>query len=81
MKKVYIVKRGDVIHQASSNLKAAYDCLVSHQTEMDVNYLRSYMQLTRIFKKVNHYYVPSNSGPRWEILLLHVFTQFINLKP
>lgn len=76
MKKTYIVKRGDVIYQVSSNLKAAYDCLASHKSEMDTSYLRSYMQLTRIFKKVNHYYVPSNSGPRWELLLFPIVTQF-----
>ena len=76
MKKAYIVKRGDVIHQVSSNLKASYACLVNHKSEMDVSYLRSYMQLTRIFKKVNHYYVPSNSGPRWEILLCPIVSSF-----
>ena len=77
MSKAYIVKRGDVIYQVSSNLKAAYECLVSHQSEMDVTYLRSYMQLTRVFKKQLFFHVPSNSGPKWELLFFPVATQFI----
>lgn len=76
MSKSYIVKRGDVIYQVSSNLKAAYDCLESHKPEMDVTYLRSYMQLTRVFKKQSFFHVPSNSGPRWELLLFPIITQF-----
>lgn len=76
MKKVYILKRGDVLYQISSNLKAAYECLVSHKSEMDTTYLRSYMQLTRIFKKQNYFNVPSSSGPRWEITRLPVRTTF-----
>lgn len=76
MSKSYIVKRGDVIYQVFSNLKAAYDCLESHKPEMDATYLRSYMQLTRVFKKQSFFYVPSNSGPRWELLLIPILTKF-----
>jgi len=77
MKQIYIVKRADLIHQVSTNLKAAYNCLISHQSEMEVTYLRSYMQLTRIFKQKDYFYVPSNSGPRWEILRFPVVSYFV----
>lgn len=76
MKKVYIVKRGDVIFQVSTNLKAAYDCLVTNKVNMNVQYLRSYMQLTRIFKKQDYFYVPSDSGPKWEITKYPVISYF-----
>lgn len=81
MKKAYIVKRGDMVFMVSSNLKAAYECLVNHKSEMYLEHLRSYMQLTRIFKKVNYFRVPSNSGPSWEILLFPIVTRFNPKKP
>ncbi len=77
MKKVYIIKRGDAVYGVFSNLKAAYTCLVSHKKEMEVKYLRSYMTLTRIFKKLDWYTVPSNSGPRWELSKFTLVTKFI----
>lgn len=77
MKKVYIVKRGDVILQISTNLKAAYGCLEANISKMDSNYMRSYMQLTRIFKKQNYFNVPSDSGPKWEITRLPVVSYFV----
>jgi len=77
MKKVYIVKRGDVIYLVSTNLKAAYECLCKHQFEMSIAYLRSYMQVTRIFKKQAFFYVPSDSGPKWEITKHPVVSYFV----
>jgi hypothetical protein len=78
MSKAYIVKRGDVIYQVSSNLKAAYDCLESHKSEMDVQYLRSYMTLTRIFKQASYFNVPSSNGPKWELSSFPIVTKFIS---
>ena len=76
MKKVYIVTRGDMIYIVSSNIKAAYDCLVSHRSEMDGIFLHSYMHITRLLKKKDVYYVPSNSGPKWEIKRFPLVSNF-----
>ncbi len=77
MKKVYIVKRGDVIHLVSSNIKSCYKCLVARSPEMDVSYMRSYTQVTRIFQTKDFFNVPSNSGPKWEVLKFPVLTHFM----
>ena len=76
MKRIYILKRADYIFYVSSNLLTAYNALVAHKLEFDQEFLRSYMQVTRIFHKTNYYALPSFSGPKWELLRLDVHVKF-----
>lgn len=77
MRKVYFVKRGDLVIFVSSNLKACHDCLCHHRLELDVRYFHTYMHVTRHMKGQNFYYVPSHSGPKWEILSFDLAPKFI----
>jgi len=68
MKKIYILQQGYLIIFATSNLLASYKCMVNRCEGIDDVHILSYSQITRHFKKENHYLVRPDYNPPIQIL-------------
>jgi len=79
MKKIYITSRGPKIEFVSGNLKACYDSLKDSLRPFELQQLKSYVQVSRIVKKVGKYHFMSHFGTTAVIEKHQVYSSYQKL--